>query len=71
MKIKVGATYYDSDEEIIMVVFDEAEKEDVAAMVGTVYTKMCKGPSNYEDEQFKKFMDLTEEEERNFTERVR
>lgn len=71
MQVKVGDRYYDSEEEPIMVILTEKEKNDVVSMVGTKYTKMCKAPAEYGDAEFKQFMDMTPEEEARFTEKIR
>ena len=55
MKIKVGKKIYDSENEPIMVILTEKDKENIFNMFPTA-TKYCCYPDNLTEEEIRKFM---------------
>ena len=54
MKIKVGNKIYDGEDEPVLVILSDSDKENIANMLPTA-TKYCSYPKDY-DGDIKKFM---------------
>lgn len=60
MKIKIGDKIYDSNEEMIMLILDENDKENISNM-SKEETKYCSYPENTEFEEVVQFMEVQED----------
>jgi len=56
MKVKIGDVIYDSDEEPIMLILDEYNKQDIADMIDEDYKVYCVYPDDMEEEEIEYFM---------------
>lgn len=54
MKVKIGDKIYDSNEQPIMIILEDFDKENLLNMGEQV--KYCSFPENYDIEEIKKFM---------------
>jgi hypothetical protein len=54
MKVKVGDKVYDSEDEPVMVIVDDNDKEHIGRMLGTTATKYCCCPKTDEWRNVKK-----------------
>lgn len=59
MKVKIGNTIYDSNEEPIMLILSESDKENITWM-STDATKYCSFPNDYNLDDIKEFMKTEE-----------
>ena len=55
MKVKIGTNIYDSNEEPIMLILDEKDKNNIKDM-HPFATKFCSYPDFMNEEEVKKFM---------------
>ena len=55
MKVKVGNKIYDAENEPIMVILNDNDKENIARMLPDA-TKYCGYPDDYDIEEVKKFI---------------
>jgi hypothetical protein len=55
MKVKIGNTIYDSNEEPIMLILSESDKENITNMT-TEAVKFCSFPDKYDFDYIKEFM---------------
>jgi hypothetical protein len=56
MKVKIGNTIYDAEEEPIMIILDEDDKINISKM--ETARKYCVYPDDYDTEKIKEFMEL-------------
>jgi hypothetical protein len=59
MKVKIGNTIYDSNEEPIMLILSELDKKNITWMA-TDATKYCSFPDDYDLDDIKEFMKTEE-----------
>ena len=57
MKVKIGTKIHDSENEPIMIVLSECDKENITNMLPTA-TKYCSFPENWSPEEIKEFMKI-------------
>ena len=55
MKVKIGNKIYDANQEPIMIILDDLDKENIKKMEPEA-TKYCGYPENFNIEEIKKFM---------------
>ena len=55
MKVKVGNKIYDAENEPIMVILNDNDKENIARMLPDA-TKYCSYPEGYDETKIKGFM---------------
>lgn len=60
MKVKIGTKVYDSNNEAIMIILDEEEKEMIGNMSKNS-TKFCSYPEDMPVHEVLEFMELNEE----------
>lgn len=60
MKVKVGDTIYDAENEPVMIICTDSERKQMAQMPAKL-TKYCQFPENMDKEEIKKWMELDAE----------
>ena len=55
MKVKVGDTIYDSNEQPVMVILTEKDKQNIAMMASTA-TKFCSFPESWDARKVQEWM---------------
>ena len=61
MKVKIGNIIYDSNDQPIMLILDENDRENISQMEEKA-TKYCSFPDGSPEEEIKKFMDTAPKE---------
>lgn len=61
MKVKIGDTIYDANQQPIMLIFDDSDKNNIANMHPDKY-KYAAFPDKMDIEEVKEFMKLTSNE---------